>query len=118
MPATSLNVLRTERVAKKPLYVIHLGRSLNRGTQCEVDITFCGKLMNDTSEAFFRSNYVDPTTTEKRWFVATHMRPNLARRVFPCFDEPAYKVPFLISVARRKNMTALSNMPVSTSEDM
>lgn len=118
MPPTAVSVARTERVPKKPLYVIHLARPLNRGTQCEVDITFSGKLMNDTSEAFFRNHYVDPVTTEKRWFVATHMRPNLARRVFPCFDEPAYKVPFLISVARRKNMTAQSNMPISTTEDM
>jgi aminopeptidase N len=110
--------LKTERVPKKPLYVIHLEKSANRGTQCEVDLTFKGRLYNDTSEGLFRSSYIDPETKTLKWFVATHFRPNLARRVFPCFDEPAYKVPFVINVARHKSMVALSNMPLETTEKM
>ncbi|KAK9874641.1 hypothetical protein WA026_005467 [Henosepilachna vigintioctopunctata] len=46
------------------------------------------------------------------------MRPNLARRIFPCFDEPAFKVPFIVHVARKKTMTAISNMPLQSTEDM
>lgn len=114
----ALKVLRTERLPKKPIYVIHLEKTLNRGSQCEVEIKFNGKLFNDTSEALFRSSYVDSATGEKRWFVASHMRPNLARRVFPCFDEPAYKVPFNLIIGRNKNMTTLSNMPLNYSEEM
>lgn len=49
--------------------------------------------------------------------MATQFRPNLARQVFPCFDEPGYKVPFEISIARARNMTALSNMPVKETTD-
>lgn len=74
--------------------------------------------MNDTSEGLFRHSYVDVVTNEKKWYVASHLRPNLARRVFPCFDEPAYKVPFSISIARKKEMTSLSNMPLERTEDM
>lgn len=118
MEPVPLKVLRTERLPKKPLYVIHLENPLNRGSQCEIQISFNGKLMNDTSEALFRSSYTDSATGEKKWFVATHMRPNLARRVFPCFDEPAYKVPFTIIVGRNKNMTTLSNMPLSHTVEM
>lgn len=114
----SLKVLRTERLPKKPLYVVHLENTLNRGSQCEVEISFSGKLFNDTSEALFRSSYIDSTTGEKKWFVASHMRPNLARRVFPCFDEPAYKVPFHVIIGRNKSMTALSNMPLNRTEEM
>lgn len=95
-----------------------MGKALKRGTQCEVDLTFNGKLINDTSEGLFRHSYINPTTNEKKWYVATHLRPNIARRVFPCFDEPAYKVPFTISIARKKNMTCLSNMPLERTEDM
>lgn len=113
-----LKVLRTERLPKKPIYVINLEKSLNRGSICEVEIQFSGKLFNDTSEAMFRSSYTDSSTGEKRWFVATHMRPNMARRVFPCFDEPAYKVPFNIIVGRHKNMSTLSNMLLNRTEDM
>lgn len=113
-----MKIQKTERVVKKPLFVIHLEKSLKRGTQVETSIKFSGKLFNDTSEGLFRHSYIDSETNEKRWYVASHFRPNMARRAFPCFDEPAYKVPFMISIARTKNMTSLSNMPLDRSEDM
>lgn len=53
-----------------------------------------------------------------RWFAATKMAPSNARRVFPCFDEPELKASFEISVARTSRMTALSNMPVKSIEEM
>lgn len=47
------------------------------------------------------------------------MRPNNARRVFPCFDEPGFKVPFSVSISRPKDYATLFNMLVeSTSEKM
>lgn len=109
-------MIGTEKLPKKPLYVINLEHLLKRGTTCEVEIQFAGKLFNDTSEAMFRSSYTDSATGEKKWFVATHMRPNLARRVFPSFDEPAYKVPFNLIIGRHKNMSTLSNMPLNRTE--
>jgi aminopeptidase N len=36
-----------------------------------------------------------------------------ARSAFPCYDEPANKTVFNISVMKRKNQIALSNMPIS-----
>lgn len=53
-------------------------------------------------------------TKDTKWFVSTYMRPNMARSVFPCYDEPAFKVPFIFSVARHKNMTAVTNMPLES----
>lgn len=50
-------------------------------------------------------------------YVATFMRPNMARNVFPCFDEPAYKVPFKLTVVRPKHMKAVFNMPLKSSSD-
>ncbi|KAL3276601.1 hypothetical protein HHI36_011973 [Cryptolaemus montrouzieri] len=46
------------------------------------------------------------------------MRPNLARRIFPCFDEPAFKAPFEVHVARKKEMVAITNMPLERTEEM
>lgn len=117
-PSKPIRVQETERVTKKPIFKIHLEKSLKRGTQCEVELTFKGKMFNDTTEGLFRSSYTDTKSGEKKWFLATHFRPNLARRVFPCFDEPGYKVPFVISVTRPKKAIALSNMPLDRTDQM
>lgn len=53
-----------------------------------------------------------------RMVAATQFRPNNARRMFPCFDEPGYKTPFELSVVRPRSMVALSNTPVARTEDM
>ena len=118
LPPTPVAVKDITKTPKKPLLVIKLDREYGQGTQAQITIRFNGKLFNDTSEGLFRHFYVDPKTNEKKWYIASHMRPNLARRVFPCFDEPAYKVPFEISIARQRKMTALSNTPLKSTSNM
>ena len=43
---------------------------------------------------------------------ATHFEPNGARRMFPCWDEPALKATFNISVVHHQKYKVLSNMPI------
>lgn len=52
-----------------------------------------------------------------RWFIATHFKPFGAREVFPCWDQPAYKATFNISIKHHPEHTALSNMPKRIIED-
>ncbi|KAF5300451.1 hypothetical protein FQA39_LY02250 [Lamprigera yunnana] len=113
-----IKILRSEMVHKKPFYIIYLDKELKNGAQCMIDMKFSGKLYNDTSEGLFRSSYVNTMTGEEKWFVSSQFRPNLARKVFPCFDEPAFKATFLVSIVRQKHMHSLSNMPLVKSEDL
>lgn len=117
LPA-NIKIHEIERVPKKSLFKIVLAESLKKGAQAELEIHFSGKLYNETSEALFRSNYKDAASGETKWFLASYFRPNLARRVFPCFDEPHFKASFVLKIARLENMISLSNMPRDTSEPM
>ena len=45
--------------------------------------------------------------------LATNFEPAAARELLPCWDEPARKATFTISVDAPKNRVALSNMPVA-----
>ncbi|CAG9795015.1 unnamed protein product [Diatraea saccharalis] len=101
---------------KKPLVTIYLEKSVPAESVGQLDISFNGNLETTTTEAFFKTTYTEQEV--ERLVAATQLRPNNARRMFPCFDEPAYKTPFELSVVRPKNMIALSNTPVARTEDI
>jgi aminopeptidase N len=47
------------------------------------------------------------------WYAYTFFEPLDARRAFPCFDEPAYKVPWQLTLRVRQEHVALGNAPVA-----
>ncbi|MCC6620299.1 MAG: ERAP1-like C-terminal domain-containing protein [Deltaproteobacteria bacterium] len=46
-----------------------------------------------------------------RWYAFTQLEPLEARRVFPCFDEPRFKVPFGLDIEAPEPMIAVANEP-------
>jgi aminopeptidase 2 len=75
-------------------------------------MVFSGNL-NDNMAGFYRSSFQkeDGTTS---WMATTQMEPIDARRAFPCFDEPALKATFGVTLIADENMTCLSNMDVAS----
>jgi alanyl aminopeptidase len=47
-----------------------------------------------------------------RWYVYSQFEAISARRAFPCFDEPRYKVPWQLTLHVKGEQVALSNTPV------
>ncbi|KAK9101455.1 hypothetical protein Scep_024885 [Stephania cephalantha] len=66
--------------------------------------------LNDKMKGFYRSVY--ELNGEKRNMAVTQFEPADARRCFPCWDEPAAKATFKITLEVPSEVLALSNMPV------
>uniref|UniRef100_A0A8C6X1W8 Laeverin n=1 Tax=Naja naja TaxID=35670 RepID=A0A8C6X1W8_NAJNA len=47
----------------------------------------------------------------RMWMIISQLQPIDARSVYPCFDEPAMKATFNISIVHHPSYVALSNMP-------
>uniref|UniRef100_A0A4W5RNT6 Aminopeptidase n=1 Tax=Hucho hucho TaxID=62062 RepID=A0A4W5RNT6_9TELE len=73
-------------------------------------IDFVGEL-NDKMKGFYRSKYATPAG-EIRYAAVTQFEATDARRAFPCWDEPAIKATFDVSLIVPKDRVALSNMNV------
>ncbi|XP_015517541.2 uncharacterized protein LOC107222622 [Neodiprion lecontei] len=72
-----------------------------------LDIEYTGQLRND-SVGFYKS-YYNTSSGEIKWYVSSFFAPIYARQAFPCFDEPAFKAHFTISIAHWPDQVAISN---------
>ncbi|KAJ4808654.1 Aminopeptidase M1 [Rhynchospora pubera] len=75
-----------------------------------LSIGFQGTL-TDKMKGFYRSVYEH--NGEKKNMAVTQFEPADARRCFPCWDEPAFKAKFKITLEVPSELVALSNMPVT-----
>lgn len=82
-----------------------------RGTKAQLIQRFTGQL-NDKMAGFYRSTYKNADGSEGV-LATSQMEPTDARRAFPCFDEPALKSEFTITLIADKHLTCLSNMDVA-----
>ncbi|XP_065222050.1 aminopeptidase N-like [Planococcus citri] len=84
----------------------------------QVSIKFQGTLAITeeaaSPEGFYPTSY--EINNETRWLAITQFEAINARKAFPCFDEPRFRTPFTIYLARSKNHIAISNMPNETTD--
>ncbi len=95
---------------------VSLPKTLSKGSKAQLMHEFCGTL-NDHMAGFYRSSYKGEGG-EKKYIATTQMEATDARRAFPCFDEPALKATFAITLIADKNLTCLSNMDVTSETEV
>lgn len=86
------------------------GRDVPAG-RTRLHIVYDGHISNNSSAGIFQLKEDD------RWYVYTQFEPTDARQAFPCFDEPAFKTPWDLSLRVPKSMMALANTPQTAESD-
>jgi aminopeptidase 2 len=94
---------------------IKFNQAISAGSDAQLKLTFTG-ILNDNMAGFYRSSY--KVNGETKYIASTQMEPTDCRRAFPCFDEPALKAKFTVTLIADKSMTCLSNMDVESETDI
>lgn len=91
-------------------------KTFKKGERIQLDLAFTG-ILNDNMAGFYRSSY-NTKHGSKKFMATTQMEPTDARRAFPCFDEPALKATYAVTLIADKDLTCLSNMDEKKVADM
>ncbi|KXI28739.1 M1 family metallopeptidase [Paraglaciecola hydrolytica] len=78
-----------------------------KAKQYQLHIKFKGKV-NTTSDGMYLSKFEDNN------YIFTQFEDMHARRAFPSFDEPSFKIPFQLTIKAPEKHTVLSNTLVKT----
>ncbi|CAE7754487.1 Npepps, partial [Symbiodinium microadriaticum] len=74
-------------------------------------------ILNGDMAGFYKSGYTD-ADGKKQTMASTQFESLDARRAFPCWDEPAMKATFGLTLVVPSELTALSNMPEVSSRHL
>jgi alanyl aminopeptidase len=75
-------------------------------SKARLTIAYTGKVDTKNSEGLFRQQ------DNGHWYIFSQFEPTDARAAFPCFDEPAYKTPWQLTLHVPSENTAVSNTGV------
>ncbi|WP_044589457.1 M1 family metallopeptidase [Bradyrhizobium sp. LTSPM299] len=70
--------------------------------------------INKFGSGLFAVDY--PTKAGTKRLISSKLEPADARRIFPCWDEPAFKASFALTVVIPKSLMAVGNMPVANEQ--
>ena len=88
---------------------LDFGETLAQGP-AQIDMKFTG-ILNDRLVGFYRSEYQD-MEGQTRYLATTQFEATDARRAFPCWDEPAKKATFDVTLVFDDKLQAVSNTPI------
>lgn len=105
-------VKRTFYYEENDFFVAQMTTPLSGGVVV-MCLTYSYTLTATELDGFYNSSY-DLPNGDKEVLATTQFEPTNARRAFPCFDEPAMKANFTISIVHSTEYHAVSNMPIDS----
>src|SRR6266403_2172085 len=97
---------------EKELLTLALPSELPQGDHT-LALSFSGKI-NQQGQGLFYVHYQEQGSGAQKIMLGTQFEATDARRFFPCWDEPAFRARFQLTVVVPENWLAVSNMPVES----
>jgi aminopeptidase N len=99
---------------EKELVTLALSSELATGDHV-FTLRFRGKI-NQQGQGLFFMRYQEHGSGARKVMLGTQFEATDARRFFPCWDEPAFRARFQLTVVVPENWLAVSNMPVESEQ--
>ena len=107
-----LPVSAVEPDNEKELLTLRLPSELAAGDHA-LTLGFTGKI-NQQGQGLFYMRYQEQGSGARKVMLGTQFEATDARRFFPCWDEPAFRARFQLTVVVPENWLAVSNMPIES----
>ena len=101
---------------EKELITLALTSELSLGDHT-LALGFSGKI-NQQGQGLFYMRYQEQGSGAQKIMLGTQFEATDARRFFPCWDEPAFRARFQLTVVVPENWLAVSNMPVDSEKEI
>ena len=111
LPKSALEVAK-----EKELITLALTSELSLGDHT-LALGFSGKI-NQQGQGLFYMRYQEQGSGAQKIMLGTQFEATDARRFFPCWDEPAFRARFQLTVVVPENWLAVSNMPVDSEKEI
>jgi len=98
----------------KELVTLMLPSELSAGDHT-LTLRFTGRI-NQQGQGLFYMRYQEQGSGARKVMLGTQFEATDARRFFPCWDEPAFRARFQLTVVVPENWLAVSNMPVENEQ--
>src|SRR5262245_51696924 len=105
-----LSAINTDK--ENELLTLQLGSELAVGEHA-LALRFTGKI-NQQGQGLFYMRYQEQGSGGRKIMLGTQFEATDARRFFPCWDEPAFRARFQLTVVVPENWVAVSNMPIES----
>lgn len=109
--SSEINLEYTQDTDREFLILEAKDVSFPAGTSWQLTIKYKGNLREDNG-GFYLSTYEDAQGKTK-YLATTQFESTDARHAFPCYDEPAKRANFTITIHHDPSYNAISNMPVN-----
>jgi cytosol alanyl aminopeptidase len=109
-PATATTAAEVDNNNGGDFIAVTTGNTLSVG-YATLQIAYSGEVSRTLTDGAFQQQ------EGKDWYIFTKFEPVTARRVFPCFDEPSFKVPWQLTLHVPRDLKAFSNTAASSEKD-
>ncbi|KAK5978046.1 Aminopeptidase [Trichostrongylus colubriformis] len=100
--------VKHKSIERMEVGVFLLSSTIPADQHIRVKVIYTGVIQNDRLGGLYKTSYKDIDGSLKIAAV-THFEPSHARRMVPCFDEPAFKAKWTVTIIHPERTTAISN---------